>query len=365
MSDPEPPTGRPRWAKRLTLVALAVAIVALVFTIHDIGLRTLGTYLYRIGWWWLAVVPMEMLATTLHAMTIRAFMSPDKVRLRDALLAQLSGRAINSVTPSGNLGELVKASILTEHVSESRAVSTILLYNVASFSIEMLLIAIATPLVAFLVPMPDSMRWLLLGAGVTCAAISFGLYLLVHRGMLASMARVLVRARLVSQARYDRWHPKLAGIDDKMRLVAGARRRDRWFGIATLTLSRLVSMALSLMILHAVGEPITTKFVAAWVVGSFVIYYAASFVPMGVGVSEGGYYGMFRALGENPARGVTLVLARRTVTIVYAAVGLILMTTSETVKRAKARHRVKAPVADRPVSPSIATPVPVPAEQRD
>jgi len=63
------------------------------------------------------------------------------------------------------------------------------------------------------------MRWLLLGAGVTCAAISFGLYLLVHRGMLASMVRILVRARLVSEARYLRWHPKLAGMHN--RLLAG------------------------------------------------------------------------------------------------------------------------------------------------
>ena len=44
-------------------------------------------------------------------------------------------------------------------------------------------------------------------------------------------------------------------------------------------------------------------------------------------------------------------VARRTVTILYATVGLILMTTSETVKRAKARHARKA------AEPAQASPV--------
>jgi len=65
-------------------------------------------------------------------------------------------------------------------------------------------------------------------------------------------------------------------------------------------------------------------------------------VPMGVGISEGGNYALFRALGENPARGVTLVLARRVTLIMYAAIGLVLVTASETVQRARERQVERA-----------------------
>src|SRR5262245_4934107 len=99
---------RPRWAKRLTTISLVVAAVALVYTINDIGVATLVRYLRRIGWWWLAIVPMEIVTTTLDAFAIKSFASPDKVGLRSTLLSQLAGRAVNAVTPSGNLGELVK-----------------------------------------------------------------------------------------------------------------------------------------------------------------------------------------------------------------------------------------------------------------
>ncbi len=334
--------GPPRWARWLTAGSLVIAIGALVLTIHDVGLYTLARHLRLIGWWWLAIVPMEVLSTTLHATAMRAFMSPERIPLRHAVLAQLAGRAINAVTPSGNLGEVMKVSMLTEHVSQSRAVSTILLYNIVSFSVELLIVAVACLGIALFVPAPAGVGGMLLVTGAGCLVVSVGLYALVRRGMLASIAGFAVKLRVLSRARYERWEAKLRGVDDKLRLVSGARVGDRWLGIAALTASRVNSMVLSLMILHAVGVPITAEFVLVWTVASFVIYFASTLVPMGVGVAEGGYWGFFRTMGENPAQGVALVLARRTVTIMYAAVGLLLVTTSETVKRVRARAAGKA-----------------------
>ncbi|HWU86189.1 MAG TPA: lysylphosphatidylglycerol synthase transmembrane domain-containing protein [Kofleriaceae bacterium] len=357
-SDEAARPGPPRWARWLTAGSLAVAVVALVVTIRDVGLYTLGKYLKLIGWWWLAIVPMEVLSTTLHAAAMRAFMSPERIPLRHAVLAQLAGRAINAVTPSGNLGEVMKVSMLTEHVSQSRAVSTILLYNIVAFSVELLLIAVACLGIAVFVPTPSGVGGIIAATGAGCLVISVGLYVLVRRGMLASIAGLAVKLRVLSRARYGRWEAKLRGIDDKLRLVNGARVRDRRIGIAALTASRVNSMVLSLMILHAVGVPITAAFVAVWTVASFVIYFASTLVPMGVGVAEGGYWGFFRTMGHNPAQGVALVLARRTVTIMYAAIGLLLVTTNETVKRVKAQKTHKAAAAAHTPAPaSLATPV--------
>jgi lysylphosphatidylglycerol synthase-like protein len=355
-------SGPPRWARWLTGGTLVVAIAALALTIQNVGLFTLGKYLRLIGWWWLAIIPMEVLSTTLHAISMRAFMSPERIPLRHALLAQLAGRAIDAVTPSGNLGEVMKVSMLTEQVSQSRAVSTILLYNIVSFSIELLIIAIGCLGIALFVPAPAGVGWVIFATGIGCLVISIGLYVLVRRGMLASIAGLAVRLRILSRARYGRWEAKLRGVDDKLRLVSGARMYDRWIGIVALTASRLNSLVLSLMILHAVGVPITAQFVVVWTVASFVIYFASTLVPMGVGISEGGYWGFFRTMGHNPAQGVALVLARRTVTIMYAAVGLLLVTTSETVKRVKAQKAGRAAVAADPRI-AAAAPAPVPAPE--
>jgi uncharacterized protein (TIRG00374 family) len=372
---------RPTWARWVTRISLILAVVALVFTIRDTGLRTIATYFRRIGWWWIAVVILEVAITSLDAVAIRAFLSPEqfKVKLRNAVLSQLAGRAVNAVTPSGNLGEAVKVSVLVDHVSQSRAVSTILLYNVVSFSVELMVVAVAAPIMVVLVPMPPSVRWLMILTCVVCSVIAIALYTLVRRGVLESFARActriwvpgLARVRgwiwkpetpsryLLSQERYERWQDRLRAVDSKMRLSSGARTRDRWIGIAAVTASRLTSMSLSLMILHAVGESITLGFVAAYTVGGFIIYMMSSLVPMGVGISEGGNYTLFRALGENPARGVTLVLARRVTLIMYAAIGLVLVTASETVQRARERQAQRIAA-----SGSLPVQVPVLAEVR-
>jgi len=242
-----------------------------------------------------------------------------------------------------------------------------------------MIVAAAAPLMAMLIAMPPSLRWLMILTCVVCSVIAIALYTLVRRGVLESVARAATRIwvpglaslrrwiwksktpshHLLSQARYERWQDRLRGVDTKMRLSSGARTRDRWLGIAAVIASRLTSMSLSLMILHAVGESITLGFVAAYTVGGFIIYMMSSLVPMGVGISEGGNYALFRALGENPARGVTLVLARRVTLIVYAAIGLVLVTASETVKRARERQ-VERAMASGSLSVAVAVPVAVP-----
>src|SRR5262249_9478862 len=156
-------------------------------------------------------------------------------------------------------------SVLVEHVSESRAVATILLYNVVSFSVELVTVGVAALLMALFLPLPPAWRWVLLGLGAIVLGLAFAIYALVRRGVLVSAALLaaripvpglgLLRRRLwkleqpsnhlLAPARLARWEPRLRSVDDKMKLVEGARPRDRRFGILMVTLSRLTSMTLS------------------------------------------------------------------------------------------------------------------------
>jgi uncharacterized protein (TIRG00374 family) len=355
---------RPTWAAWVTRVSLVLGLVALVFTLRDIGPATFAHYFRLIGWWWIAVVAFEIAITTLDAIGIRAFASPEHTQLplRTALLAQLAGRSVNAVTPTGSLGEPVKISVLTDSVSNSRAVSTILLYNVVGFTVELMQVAVAAPLMAFLLPMPPGLRWAFLAVGAVCAVLAIGIYALVHRGMLASVARLGVKLRLLSRARFSKWEAQLASVDDKLRLVSGARKRDRMIGIGAVVVSRMLSLLESLVLLHAIGQSMSLGFIAAYTVGGFAIYMLSSLVPMGLGVAEGGYYSLFAALGYNKAFGVMLVLARRCVLLAYAAIGLVLVLTTETVQRAKdqlhARRESAPSLQRRPVPTPVPTPLP-------
>ena len=44
---------------------------------------------------------------------------------------------------------------------------------------------------------------------------------------ILTVARGLVKIRIIKPARYEKWKDKLQSVDDKLRLVSGASRRDR------------------------------------------------------------------------------------------------------------------------------------------
>jgi len=340
---------RPRWARWVTSISMIVALGALVYTVHDIGLSEIGRRFSQIGWLWFAVIGLEASITTLDATAMRAFLSPeqDKVRWRDALLAQLAGRAVNAVMPTGNIGEAVKVSVLVEHVSQSAAIAAILLYNIVSFMTELAVLVIAVVITLVAVPLPSGLQaTIAISAGV-CVLVIAALYLAVRGGILVGIVRTLRRVRLISQPRFDKWSVEVKSVDDKLNRVAGARTRDRVIGVGAIICSRATSLTLSCIMLISVGAKLTVAFFAALQVGGFVIYMVGSLVPMGIGVSEGGSDALFRALRANgssvndPSVGVTSVLARRVTLVLYAAIGLFLVTTNMTVKRARERSRAQ------------------------
>src|SRR3954462_6535584 len=125
---------RPSWARWVTRISLVIALVALVLTIRDTGLATIGRYFKRIGWWWFAVIALEVVITWLDPVAIRAFMSPEqhkvrlraaqhRVALRPAAPRHPAGLVDHAGTRGGQLAEAVKVSVLTEHVSQTRAVA--------------------------------------------------------------------------------------------------------------------------------------------------------------------------------------------------------------------------------------------------
>lgn len=364
------------WARWVTLISLIAAIVALVWTVQSTGLDTLIERLTHIGWWFAVVIGLEVLITSLDAAAMYAFLSPDqdKIKYRRALLAQIGGRAVNSVVPSGNVGEVVKVSVLIEGgVTNSRAVSCILFYNLAGLLVEFVMIGVFAPLTAILVPMGTGLRVVLFATTIVCVVAAVGMFALVERGMLVSLARMMGRvsiglARLLaaarilsaeglerwrarSRARFARWQVKLGAIDDKLRSTGGARRRDRRVGIALVLISRSLSWAITAVLLHALGFPITLGFFAAISVGGFVIYLASTMVPLGLGVSEGGNYALYQALGANPVIGVTVAVARRSTQLFYATIGLVLVTFTETVQGARERHARRMSAAQPAVTP--------------
>ena len=89
-----------------------------------VGPRTILHHLEAIGWFFVIIVAIEILSSVLDGIALY-FMAHGKGRptVREAVVAQLVGRGVNSVTPGGNLGEALKVGLLSQRCSTKRLLS--------------------------------------------------------------------------------------------------------------------------------------------------------------------------------------------------------------------------------------------------
>jgi uncharacterized protein (TIRG00374 family) len=334
---PEPPS-KPGWAHWITLASLPVAVIALGITVYTVGWSRLVHRLVDLGPWLFAVIGVEVLVTAADAAAVHAFVGASRrLSYVHVLMAQVAGRAINVITPFGSVGEVVKIAFLVERVPQSQALAGVLLYDLVGQEISFVLIAVGAPLTAVFMHVPDSLKVLLYAAGGLSAALAVALPLLIRRGLLVTFVSVARRLHILGEARVQRWRKKLATVDERLHDGSDVRRSERTRGFLFMVLSRLLSWAVLALLCYAAGGPTTLGFLAAVVTAGQVITYFSSLVPLGLGVSEGGNYALFRALGADPSVGVAIALGRRVTHILYAAIGLVLVSVSHTVQRIRTR----------------------------
>jgi hypothetical protein len=338
-TDDAAPPGWARWVSRISLV---VALIAMTATIWAVGPGEIVAQLLAIGAGFVVIVAIEATSTVLDARAIYAVTRDHReLGFGRVLMAQIAGRAVNAVTPGGNLGEATKASVLTGSTSTTRAVAAVLFCGLASVIVQLAVIAIGAPLTAILLPLPAALRGALIGTGLLAGAVAVGLAILVRRGMLSSLIRVAVGLRLVSARRRARWRDKLATIDDRLRGAGGGRRAAVVYVIA----SKLLTWGSLWLIVAFAGYRMSIGELAALLSAGVVLTWISTLVPLGLGVTESGNYALFSALGAPPAFGVTLALARRVNQILYAAIGFTLLATmrvSATARRVAQRRKSRS-----------------------
>jgi len=297
-----------------------LGLVALVITVWKVGVGTLASHLETIGPWFGVLLAIEAIATLIDAGAVYLLArGPDAPSYRKVCVAQFAGRAVNSVTPGGNLGEALKVSLLARTCSMPRIIAAVMFATLYAFVISLGIVAAGAITTALLFPLPIAGEVALVAAGLVIGGVAVGLVLLIRRGMLCSLARVGRRLHLISAARHDRWHAQLEDLDARLRgELGGAPRRG---AIALLVTSQLLLRVVFWVTILAIGYSLGAAQLIAVLSAGILLTWIANVVPMGVGLSEGGNGVLFAAMGAPPSIGVALALARRVNQIVFAAFG--------------------------------------------
>lgn len=345
-AEPAAPERRP-WSTIFNLVVFGVAGVALVWMLRATSWAELRVVLGELTSWAALIVALDLLSMCLDAAAWHALMRPEArmVPYWRVLGAWASGRAINVLTPLGALGEATKVTLLLDHAPRTRVLSSIVLLNVMFFYVGVSVILIGIPITLLLVDLPHPLK-VLVGIGIAVivpAVVALGL--VIHRGAMATLVGLLRHARLISADRAARWKDKLRDVDRHIRELHHHQTAGTRTALVVVVVSRLVSHTATLLLIHAVGVPLSGALIVGAVSVGVLIAWTSSVVPLGLGLAEGGNYALYSLLGASGAYGVVVTLLTRARSVTIALLGLVamaLLTVQSRLFQARIRRALKA-----------------------
>ena len=308
---------------------------ALAWMMRDLGWERFHAVMADVGRTFAIILGLDVAAVLCDARALHMFMRPEArmISYWRVLAAQISGRAVNVVTPFGALGEATKLTMLVTHAPRARVLSAIVLSNLAGLYLSVTVMLIGTPITVLLVDLPSSLK-VTVGIGLAVLIpLMIALGVIVQRGALSTITALLHRAHLLSQARLEAWHDRLREVDRHIGELHRDRSAGTWRGLLWVLASRLVGWAATMTLIGAVGVAITPHLVIGVLSVGVLISWIASVVPLGLGLADGGNYALFGLLGASGASGTFVTMLNRVRSVLVALVGLLVMAIVHTVNR--------------------------------
>lgn len=326
-----PFVARPRARHVLHVVALVVGAVALAFLIDRLGRAGFERAIWGTGKWFLVIAAIDLASMFSDAAGVYCFVRPlAPISFFRVFAAQVSGIAINRLTPGNSLGEPIKVTMLMAHVPETAAIPAIVMFNISSYVVATSMIAIGVPLTLLSLELSTAATVAVLVVTFVLIALVASLVVLARRGALGTLIRAGRRIRVLSAARAERWQARLAGIDTNIRRFGDrATRRALIFVIA----SRLLNMGGALVILIALDTELTMALVVGTLSVGILITWISNVIPLGLGLADGGNYALYGVLGGSPGAGLEFAMVNRVRTVVLASMGLTVMAIANVIDR--------------------------------
>jgi uncharacterized protein (TIRG00374 family) len=314
-------------ARVFNLIALAVGVIALAIVVGKLGWSGMRQAIIGTGVWFALIAAIDLVGSACDGLGVYAFVRPHApVSYRHVFAAQLSGIAINRLTPGNTLGEPVKVTMLVrEEVPADVAVSAIMLFQLVTLYIGIAVIAIGVPLSALLLDLPADIARAVWIALAILVGVAVALAILVRRGALGVLVAGLARVRVISTPRAERWQAAVASIDERVKRIGQLRAPGLGLALAGVIGSRVANLVGTVVVLHAVDIPLTAPLIVASLSVGILVTWLSNVIPLGLGIADGTNYVLYGIFGASSIAGLLFTMVNRLRTVVLALMGLIVM----------------------------------------
>ena len=313
-----------------------------------IGFAGLGVLLYQLstpevwqhvlmmGWGYVLVIVISLMGYGNNVWVWRACFErgEKRPRLRQLLWVKLAGEAVGNVAPASQIGkEVGKAIVLRDKMCVSRGVSSLVVNKTGEMIGGVIFVIGGVVIGLQRFSWPAEVR----GALITVLALSvLGVVWTVFRQRRSPFARFLNLMLCLRLSFLERFRDRAVEIDENL---AQFYRLNRWRLVGLLGLHLLGWFLGTLeiyVILHVLGEPMPFVWVYLFHALMIVINAAFFFVPLGMGVFEGGHVFLFLMMGLDPKMGLAVGIIRRVRRLFWTQVGLTLLLIGSRGKQADA-----------------------------
>jgi len=320
----QPTTERSRAATIFNIVMMVVGGVALYLMLRHYTWTEFRAMLSNVGWWFAVVLALELGSLCMDGAALHAFMRPEArmISYWRVLAANMSGRAINVLTPGGALGEPTKLMLLSARAPRARALSSLVLFSLTIAYVAVTMMLIGIPITLLALEVPHSVK-VTVGIGLAVivpAMIALGV--IVQRGAIRTIVDLLRRFGIVKDERAKAWRERALEVDKHIRELHKNRSAGTWKGILWVLGSKLLSWSSSITLIAAVGVTITPTLVIGVLSVGLLIGWISQIVPMGLGVQDGGNYALFGLLGATGPQGLLVAMLQRARSLSIAILGL-------------------------------------------
>lgn len=331
------------------------AVVVMLFT-FDISFAELWQHLCQAGYW---LIPIIGIWVVIYAINAWAWMCIIKGNLKDGEIVNpkslksnfflriyrltITGYALNYATPVGGLGgEPYRIMELSKDIGTERATSSVILYAMMHFLAHFLLWFSTIFLYLALAAVGDLPMTPVIGV-VFGAIIVFCLaaFYVLSRGYKNGVAMTIfswlshIPGIRGWATRFQESHEKqLRHVDEQIAALHRQDKRSFYSSLALEYLARIVQALEILFMLLLFGvdcgggfSGITLTFLHSILILSLTTLLAnlLGFLPMQLGVQEGGFVVSIAALGLSAALGIFVSIICRVREIIWIAIGILLM----------------------------------------
>ncbi len=311
---------------RWSAVALGLGLLAWIAAQAEIG--ELARSVSTIGWGVGAVLAVYFVAFVADSMSWQLAIPSFPMDLRHlgrAWKVRMVGETFNMFTPMGGIGgEPVKAVLLQRHygvgLHEGTAsvilATTVITLSLLPFLLAGFLLMLASP------ELPPVYKGTA-GAGLAALSVGIGLFFLIQRFRVTSLAGTWLSSRRIGAALDGVLH-HIHDIDHRLVRFYTRNRRRLAAALALAGVGWLLGVVEIYVTMGVLGHPVTIW--DAWIIESAVqlVRAGAFFIPAGLGAQEGTFLLVVGAMTGQPTLGLAAALVRRFRELVWLGLGAVI-----------------------------------------